>query len=61
MVGARGGVAKLLKDCVSSLVSHHCIEHCLALVCGQSAAEVSKCFKSVLEDYSGKRCKVAFS
>ena len=51
MVGARGGVAKLLKDHVPFLFSHHCIVHCLALACGQSADEVAylKCFKSVLD------------
>ena len=51
MVGARGGVAKLLKDCVPFLVSHHCIAHRLALACGQSADEVTylKRFKSVLD------------
>ena len=51
MVGARGGVAKLLKDRVPFLVSHHCIAHHLALACGQSADEIAyiKRFKSVLD------------
>ena len=51
MVGARGGVAKLLKDRVLFLVSHHCIAHRLALACGQSADEITylKRFKSVLD------------
>ena len=41
VVGARGGVAKLLKDRVPFLVSHRCITHHLALACGQSADEIT--------------------
>lgn len=51
MLGARGGVSKLLKDRVPFLAAHHCIAHRLALACGQSADEISylKRFKSVLD------------
>ena len=51
MLGVRGGVSKLLKDKVPFLAAHHCITHCLALACGQSANEVLylKRFKSVLD------------
>ena len=40
MLGARGGVSKLLKDKVQFLASQHCIAHRLALACGKSADEV---------------------
>ena len=51
MLGARGGVSKLLKDRVPFLAAHHCIAHRLALACGQSADEISylKRFESVLD------------
>lgn len=50
MLGARGGVLKLLKDRVPFLAAHHCIAHRLALACGQSADEIYfKRFKGVLD------------
>ena len=53
MLGARGGVLKLLKDSlrVPFLAAHHCIAHRLALACEQSADEISyfKRFKGVLD------------
>ena len=52
MLGARGRVAKLLKDKVPFLVSKHCTAHRLALVCGQAANEIPylKRFKSVPDE-----------
>ena len=50
ILGARGGVLKLLKDRVPFPAAHHCRVHRLALACGQSVDEKSylKQFKSVL-------------
>ena len=50
ILGACGGVLKLLKDRVPFPAAHHCRVHRLALACGQSVDEKSylKQFKSVL-------------
>ena len=41
MLGCRGGVSKLMKDCVPYLIANHCVAHHLALACGQAANEIS--------------------
>lgn len=51
MLGCKGGVSKLMKDCVPYLIANHCIAHRLALACGQAANEINylKKFKSILD------------
>ena len=65
MLGARGGVSKLLRDHVPFLVANHCIAHRLALACGQAANEIRylKEFKDILDQlyrfYSNSSVRLA--
>jgi hypothetical protein len=51
MLGARGGVAKILKDQTPFFIANHCIAHRLALACGQASNEIPylKKFKAILD------------
>ena len=62
MIGARGGIATLLKEKCPWLISNHCVAHRLALAAAQAADEVAyvKKFKVILSqlyryDYSPVR------
>ena len=50
MIGARSGVATLLKHICPWMISNHCVAHRLALAAGQAAEEVAyiKKFKAIL-------------
>ena len=48
MIGARRGVATLLKQTCPWLISNHCVAHRLALAASQAADEVAGKFKAIL-------------
>ena len=50
MIGARSGVATLIKEMCPWLISNHCVAHRLALAAGQTADEITyvKTFKAIL-------------
>ena len=51
MLGACGGVSRLLKDQIPFLVANHCVAHRFALAAGQAANEIPylKRFKDILD------------